>query len=327
MTAAAVLVRGTGSIGERHLRVIRDQVAGTAVAYPVRPAQVERWRASGIDAVATADDLAKYVPCAAIVATDTGRHLADAIELLEAGCDVLVEKPLISDASGITALSRAKEASGRRVYVAYCFRFDPGLQAFRRLLPQIGRVHSVRTVCQSYLPEWRPHRDFRTGFQARPGEGGVIRDLNHEIDYSLWLFGQPDTVSAATQNTGVLGIDVEEGADIRWCTAAGALVTIRIDYLTRTPRRRLEAFGQDGELQWDALAGTVTLTPAGQAPQVQNTRIERDVMFGEQTAAFLRGAAGGDHGPLCTFDEAVTAVRVTDAIYRAAVSGREEPVA
>lgn len=322
-----VIVRGTGSIGERHLRVIQERVAARPVAYPVRPEQVERWRASGIEAVASAADLEPYLPCPAIVATDTGRHVTDAVELLRSGCDVLVEKPLSPGTAGAEELARVIRETGRRVFTAYCFRFDPGLLEFRRLLPQLGRLHYVRTLCQSYLPDWRPHRDYRTGFQARPGEGGVIRDLNHEVDYSLWLFGQPESVTAAIQNTGVLGIEVEEGADIIWRTADGASVTIRIDYLTRTTRRRLEAFGENGELQWDALAGTVTLTRAGVAPQVMKTGIERDLMLAAQTSAFLRASAGGDGGPLCTFEEARTAVRVTEAIYRAAENRREERVA
>lgn len=322
-----VVVRGTGSIGERHLRVLRDRIAVNPIAYPVRPDRTEEWRARGFDVVISRADLERYAPRLAIVATDTARHVSDAIELLQFGCDVLVEKPVSVDAAAADRLAQVIRDTGRRVFVGYCLRFDPGLLEFRRWLPRLGRLHAVRAASQSFLPDWRPQRDHRTGYAARPGEGGVLRDLSHEIDYTLWLFGRPAAVYAAFQNTGTLGIAVEEGADLAWQTPDGVAVSMRLDYLTRKPRRCLEAIGREGELAWDAVAGTVTLTLAGATSEQVATGGDRDAMFVHQAEAFLRAAAGGNAGALCTFDEARATVRVCDAAQRSAATGCSEAVA
>lgn len=317
----AVIVRGTGSIGDRHLRVLRERVAARPVAYPVRSERAGHWRASGFAACADLADLRQYLPCPVIVATDTGRHVEDTVEFLRAGCDVLVEKPVAVDAAEAARLDAVIRETGRSVFVAYGLRFHPGLTLFRQLLPRIGRVHAVRAECQSYLPDWRPTRDYRDGFQARPGEGGVVRDLSHEIDYCVWLFGMPKMLLAVGQNTGALGLVVEEGADVLWQTSAGVALTMRLDYITRTARRSLHAFGESGELRWDAVAGAVTLTMAGDEPEVMESHVDRDAMLAAQTEAFLRASAAGDAGVLCTFDEACVVVKVTDAVYRSAATG------
>ncbi len=40
------------------------------------------------------------------------------------------------------------------------------------------------SAAQSWLPDWRPDRDYRESYSARLDEGGVLRDLVHEIDYA-----------------------------------------------------------------------------------------------------------------------------------------------
>ena len=52
-------------------------------------------------------------------------------------------------------------------------------------------ARAVRVECQSWLPYWRPERDYRESYSARADEGGVLRDLVHELDYAIWAFGGP----------------------------------------------------------------------------------------------------------------------------------------
>ena len=120
-------------------------------------------------------------------------------------------------------------------------RIETAEQDNRDLLPQIGAVHAVRVECQSYLPDWRPGSDYRESYSARADEGGVLRDLIHEIDYATWLFGWPVAVTARYGNTGRLGIAAEEWAELAWEAPADVEVSMRLDYLTRPPRRVMRA--------------------------------------------------------------------------------------
>ena len=193
-------MRGTGSAGQRHLKALRSVGGVEPVAVPHRRSRLAELEADGF---ATAPDIrtaASYGARIGIVATDTARHADDALSALEEGLGVLIEKPMAVDAAEARRLCEQASKLGRTVYVGCVLRFSESLNTFRDLLGNIGRLHAVRIECQSYLPEWRPGRAYQESYSARAGEGGVLRDLIHEIDYAGWLFGWPVALHAKVRN-------------------------------------------------------------------------------------------------------------------------------
>ena len=320
------MVCGTGSIGFRHLRVLRDSLQLKPVALPTRSSRISELDSKGFHAVSSWEIAAIDKPWFAVIATDTGRHLTDASKALELGADVLIEKPIAASTEGLRELEELAERVHRRVFVACNLRFDAGLKLFRSHLPDIGRVQSVRIECQSFLPDWRPDTDYRRSYSARAEEGGVLRDLIHEIDYALWLFGVPQNLFAKLKNTGALGIASDESADILWESPSGATVSIRLDYLARVTRRKMHAYGDLGELEWDYVGKCVSLSQPGKAVQTWAIDQARDEMMSEQLAAFI-GFAGTHIGSsLATLDEGATAIAICDTARRSSQSGHVEVV-
>lgn len=319
-----VLVHGTGSIGMRHLEVLRTQLSVETAALPVREERVSSLELQMYGPVQSYAAARELGVTAAIIATDTGRHLSDATAALEAGCHVLVEKPVSATASGLAELAALAARLERTVFVAQNMRFLRSLDAARIELARLGTIRSVRIECQSYLPDWRPGSDYRRSYSARLEDGGVLRDLVHEIDYACWLFGRPTSVFASTK-TGVLGIEAEEEADLLW-TAGHATVSLRLDYVTRIPRRRFHAEGDNGALEWDGLANTVYTRLRGETETIVTHPMERNEMMAEQARAFLAAIAGGHAGNLATLDEGARAVAVVDAARRSARESLPAPV-
>lgn len=319
-----VFVRGTGAIGMRHLRVLRD-LNMNAVAVPVRAARVRELEECGFKIAErfTSEQGAQKL---AIIASASGRHVADALAALANGCDVLVETPVATSSNGLTELRSVADAQGKKVFVACNWRFASGLREFWRQLKQIGRVHYVRVECQSFLPDWRPGCDYRNSHSARAGEGGVLLDLIHEIDYATWIFGRPESVFAILQNTGQLGIQSEEIADLAWTAPSGATVSMRLDYLTRDTRRKMVAYGESGELEWDAVMQCLHLRLAGQPAQTFMDQEDRDSSLHRQAQAFLEACSGTASGDLCTLDEGAFAISLCDAARRSSASGSVEPI-
>jgi predicted dehydrogenase len=324
--ATQIVVCGTGSIGLRHLRVLRNELGLNPTALPSRQIRIPELQAEGIRTISAWQEAAAWTPQFAIIASTTSRHLADASEALSLGADVLVEKPLAPSVTGIHDLAKKANRCGRRVFVACNLRFDAGLILFREHLPEIGSVHAVRIECQSFLPEWRPGSDYRRAYSARPDEGGVLRDLIHEIDYAIWLFGEPSALFARLKNSGAIGIESDDSADILWDTPSGASVSIRLDYLTHIPRRKMRAFGERGDLEWDHNGRQVSLALTGQPVRTWAIEQTRDQMMCDQTAAFLRSAGGGDTASLATLEEGAFAVAVCDTARKSSSLGRIQPV-
>ena len=315
-----VVVRGSGSIGQRHARVFTALGAKVSL-WPVRP------RASGAldqsPAVQLLDDstgpstvaLADLV----VIATDTSRHVEDARLALDAGASrVLVEKPVASTAEAAGPLVDHPRAMD--VWVAAPLRAH---QAFRKLVSdvaQLGAPVSAHVWSQSWLPDWRPGRDYRESYSARPDEGGVLRDLVHEIDYATVLLGHPRLLGAHLDHEGPLDMEAEQAASLLWTTERAATVTMRLDYVSRPTARGVVLRGPGGSLEWDVLRATIRHRgPDGQpSKRVFPDDLDRDVVMTAQARAALELSPQADvsariaAGAPATLVDGIAAVRLCD---------------
>lgn len=319
-----VAVSGTGSIGSRHIQVLKRIQEVLPVAVPRRPERVTELHQSGIRSAANIREAAEMGARLCIIATDTARHHEDSLVALECGMDLLVEKPLAINTLRGWQICDAADKAGRRVFVGCCLRFSESLDIFRRQLARIGKLNSVRIVCQSYLPDWRPDRDYKQSYSARGDEGGVLRDLIHEIDYAGWIFGWPQRLQSILRNSGSLGIESEETADLMWETEQGFVVSLRLDYLSKITRRGITACGEEGVLEWNAVAGTVVLSRDGkQAQQIESSQTRNEMMTA-QAQVFLQSARANNEGErLATGIDGVWALAICDAARKASKSRAE----
>ncbi len=315
-----ILILGAGSIGLRHARVLRE-VGQEVAVFSARPEARAALRADGW----TSPDSPWDFPgcCHAIVATRTGRHVQDALPLLEAGMTVLVEKPLAVDLAQGKVLVEAAGKSGAKVFCALNLRFSRSLHHFLTWLERPGCFHAAHVECRSYLPEWRPGTDLSGSYSASAEEGGVLRDLVHEIDYAGWLLGWPQRVSARFDHTGRLGLAAEEAAYLDCSLPSGANVQIDLDYLSRVPMRRMRVFGENGTLTWDGMAQTVEFARPREEAELVEARETKDENLLAQDMAFLNG----EDDRLVSGREALRGLAVCEAARRSAESRREEEVA
>jgi len=319
-----VAVVGTGSMGLRHLRALGAAGAVNVIAIPSRLERLTVLSAAGHATAPSIAEAARRGAAFCIVASDTSRHVQDGLEAVRQGLHVLVEKPLARHAAEAAVLVRAAADAGRGCYVGCTLRFAEALNLFRARLPELGSVHDVRIEAQSYLPAWRPDRNFRVSYSARADEGGVLRDLIHEVDYAGWLFGWPLSVSAKLRNHGHLGIASEEAADLFWDAPFGPTVSIRLDYLTVPTRRRLRASGANGTLEWDAVAGSVAMTSADGTLETTQASQCRDAMVAAQAIAFIAACGGHADDRLATGTDGLRALAVCDAARESSATGRDQ---
>ncbi len=309
------VVVGTGSIGQRHLRVLQASGAVDVVALPIRAQHRQEFQTLGTQVVDDWNQVVAQGITHAIIATDTRRHEIDIQAAFDAKCHVLVEKPMAVDAMVAFGSWQLAKQLKKSLWVGCCLRFQQALNIFREQLPYIGKVHFVRIECLSYLPDWRPDRPYQDSYSARFAEGGVLRDLIHEIDYATWLFGRAQAVTAKVRATQRLGIAAEDAADLIWETDSGIVVSITLDYLSRPSRRCMYACGEFGTLEWDGIAGQVTLTLVGGLPCQTVSAQTRDEMYLAQDLAFMESASNKQthDSHLATGAEGVCALAICDA--------------
>jgi predicted dehydrogenase len=166
-------VIGCGHLGSIHARLLasRDDVDLVAVVDPVEDSRQRAAASHGCLPLAEPCDLIGRVD-AVVVAAPTGLHAAVALPLLEAGIDMLVEKPIAATVEDARAITIAARRFGRIVTVGHVERFNP---AWRSAAARAGEV--------SYVEARR-----LTPFTFRSLDVGVVYDLMiHDIDLVLSL--------------------------------------------------------------------------------------------------------------------------------------------
>lgn len=259
-----ILVIGTGSIGRRHLRNLQSLGLTTLAAYDPDPVRVAEAQAeTPIESFSTLDRALAWNPDCVFICTPPTTHIPLAHLAISGNAHLFIEKPLGNQLDGIDELIASAHNKSRVALVGYNLRFHEGLQKCRQILLEglIGKPLAIRAEVGQYLPDWRPGRDYRTGYIAHQSEGGgIILDASHELDYVRWLGGEVDTLSCTASHVSDLEMDTEDLAAITWRTVGRLIAEIHLDCIQREYSRNCKVIGSEGTLQWDYNSGVSLFT-------------------------------------------------------------------
>jgi predicted dehydrogenase len=307
-----VAVIGVGHMGRFHAEKVAAlaRTDASVVLAAVCDRHLDRARAVGDAhaARATADAReALSVADAAIVAVPTAAHAELVALALEAGLDVLVEKPIATTLAEAEQLVALAEASGRVLQVGHLEWFNAAMRtvAARAKRPRFFESHRLGP------------------FPGRSLDIDVVLDVMiHDVDIVQRLVGaEPVRVEA-------LGVPVlTERADIanaRLTFADGAAATLTASRVSMKPLRKLRFFQLDGYFSIDFLQSSVTIGQRGAADArgerkvaFETLQIDREDALANQLRAFVQGvqerrpvAGGGDQGLAALR----TALRIVEAM-------------
>lgn len=293
MNARTAVVAGLGSIGTRHARILAELgLAVTTVS-----------RRGGGDHASLGEALSRGRVDYVVIATETAQHIGALRELAEAGFrgTVLVEKPMLARPEPLPAFPFA------RLLVAYNLRFHPVMAALAARLDGRSAITVSAYVGQD-IRDWRPGRDHRaTASSTIAAGGGVLRDLSHELDYLLWLFGPWQRVAALGGASGARDLEVDDHLALLMQMARAQVVQVHLDYLDRAGLRRIRINLADETIEADLVGGNLIVN--GVATPFAS---ERDTSY----RAMHQAALSGD-GPVCSLTEGLAVMDLIEASERA----------
>jgi len=179
-----------------------------------------------------------------VIATPNETHYSFARQCLEAGRDVVVDKPFTTTLEEAVSLVQFAKEANRLLTVYQNRRYDGDFQAIRKLAADgtLGRIVRFETSYDRFRPQPKPGA-WREA--ARPGSGILCDIAPHLIDHALILFGLPEAVTADVR------IERENGAaddafDIALHYSSGMRAVLRSSILAAAPRPRFVLLGTQG---------------------------------------------------------------------------------
>ncbi len=255
------------------------------------------------------DEIDQIAPDYVVVASNTTLHYQHLVELENKldGKIILIEKPLFDQRHHYVPSRNA-------VWVGYVLRFHPLLNLIKGHIS--GRqLWNIHVFCGSYLPEWRPGRDYRQTSSARKAcGGGVLLDLSHELDYVQWLAGRIALDYAYRSKVSSLDIETEDLLTINGHARGGTRVQMMLNYFTRQPIRQIIIDGEGVSIQADLISGRAKIHLDGRAKDYDWSDVEMNSLFLEQHKAVL----AGDNRLACTYKEGLMTM---DLIEQIMISG------
>ncbi len=133
-----------------------------------------------------------------IVTTTDASHDDYIVRALDAGCDVITEKPMTTTAEKAQRILDAVKRSGRHIRVTFNYRYSPPRTQIKELLMS-GEIGDVISVDFTWLLNTVHGADyFRRWHSNKAMSGGLmVHKSTHHFDLvNWWLGAQPETVHA-----------------------------------------------------------------------------------------------------------------------------------
>ncbi len=145
------------------------------------------------------------------ICTPPYTHAALAMEFMEAGSHVLVEKPMASSLEECDRMIEVQRKTGRRLSVVAQNRFKTPMMKLKSVLDSglMGKIGHVQV--DSFW--WRGHCYYDLwwrGTWEKEGGGPTLNHAVHHIDALLWMMGSPAEVQAFMSNVSHDNAEVED---------------------------------------------------------------------------------------------------------------------
>jgi predicted dehydrogenase len=287
-----VAVIGVGRFGRQHARVYRElpeaELVGVFDANEQRAAEVaHEFQCRQFSRL---EDLFGEAEAASL-AVPTDRHAAVGQRLMEAGIDVLVEKPMARNPAEAEALIASAKKHQRILQIGHLERFNPAVEAARSIVssPLFFEVHRLSL------------------FSPRSLEVDVVLDLMiHDLDIVLSLVNsEPEEIRGVGLAVLTPKIDI---ANVRICFQSGCVANFTASRVSTEQVRKLRWFQPHEYVSIDYARQETAVTKvdfSNGPPALSYRRLEtlREEPLRLQLANFLKNvrersvpAMGGEEG-------------------------------
>jgi predicted dehydrogenase len=284
-----VIVVGLGSIGRRHARLlaVRPDLHVELCETGAEARARARAEFPGLPLHRELESALRSKPEAVVIATPHELHASQAVAAMEAGADVLAEKPLCLDGAEAGAVIAATRRTGRKLTVGFQLHFHPGLRRLRRLIRDgtIGEVVHLHVRTGSYITLRNSVSRYQQSLR-----GALLLDYAHQPDAITWLL---DALPAGVALDGLqaAGMPLTSVPNVMAMTldfARPLLATVHLNYVQMPQRHEWEVVGDQGWIVLDADRGTLRLGRRETETETQETvATDRDETYRLEHQAFV----------------------------------------
>ena len=279
-----ILIIGLGSIGKRHAKILLNEF--DYEIYALRSKREGHVNSLGIKELHNWLEVQKIKPDIAFITNPTSLHIDTAIRCASLGMQLFIEKALSNTLTGLAELKIICQKNQLTTYIAYNMRFHEVLIKVKELIKDKKILH-IRTVCSSFLPNWRPGTNHLKSYSALSSQGGgIILDSSHELDYLNFLFGPLQSIRGNFGKINNVTVDVEDYANILATLKNGLIANIHLNFMSLIRERKLTIDFQGGYCIADLEDYSIIWNDDGKEDRIKFDKA-RNIAYKKQIEYFL----------------------------------------
>ena len=247
---------GMGSIGKKHLKnlvkILNERKIEFEIDVVKRKKGLDDEVKEYINNIYKIDEFTPSFYDIIFIVNDTSVHIETLNLMKDYSDNFFIEKPLSFNLNGF----ELEDYKNKKIYIACPMRYSSVMNYLKKNV-DFEKVYSVRAICSTYLPDWRPTIDYNYSAKKELG-GGVTLDLIHEWDYLTYLLGFPEKIFNLNKKVSHLEISSDD-LSIYIAEYNDKLVELHLDYFGRTPTRKVEFYLKEGTIVGDFIENSVIL--------------------------------------------------------------------
>lgn len=330
---------GCGRVAVNHMNAAKINGFDIAAVCDVDPSQIDvmfrrlGWGEAAVSAIRRytcyEEMLARETPDFVSVATPSGSHAEIALAVMEAGVNVLIEKPVALSLPDADRLIETARKTGVTAGVCHQNRFNLSVQEMRRHLENgdFGRLSNAAvTVRWSRGPEYYAQAPWR-GTWADDG-GCLMNQCIHGIDLLLWMCGGDlKTVFGRTRRAFHPYIEAEDlgAAVLEFDNGVLATVEGTVNVAGKDLEEHLTLIGEKGSMKLGGTSANNVAYIAFDGEKERNTLIEKtENVYGNGHISLFcdfAGAVEAKRAPYVTLEDGRNALSAVLSIYYSAYTG------
>jgi predicted dehydrogenase len=300
-TTTRIGVVGTGYLGRLHARVLTEMAEVTVAGFvePNDAIAAEVAESLKLRRFASVEELAREIECA-VVATPTITHSEVASQLLNADCDVMIEKPVTAEPADAQALIALASQRKRIIQVGHVERYNPAIVAIAPLVTEVRYIEAERLGV----------------FSGRSLDIDVLLDLMiHDINLVLSLTRQ-HVVDVRAVGVPVLTGKVDM-TNVRLELENGAVANLTASRVSQDRVRKIRFFAGDSYVSVDTKEQEVKgYRLAGKNIEPINVTVEKKEPLRAELEAFVACVRDRSR-PLVSGEDGLEAVELATRVAAA----------
>ena len=312
-----IAVVGLGSIGFRHSRLLneREDVSVEFVEPNAETLAKAKKEIGDLPSHNSFEEMLATKPEMVLIATPHSMHCRQTVLALEAGIDVLCEKPMSDSLASAKEMKAAADRTGRVLDIGFTLHFDPKIRRLKELVDNgtLGTVLHAHTLVGTYLTLVLSG----SRYQSRQ-EGALFFDYAHQPDLFYWMLGKkPTAVYASAVQGGDIELSSNPNIVLINCEYDSPLVTsVHLNYVQMPLRGYYEIVGDKAYAVLDAVTGTLAVGYREEDRMATETiGVERDDLYRDEHQAFL-DAVAGKRKPETSADAGLVSTAICEAAMK-----------